>query len=1544
MTERKITKIRIFVSSPSDVRPERQIVGRVIDRLNRQLKYHFYLEPVFWERQPLVATKHFQEGIEPPSTTDIVILLLWERLGTLITDERFRGPVSGRTVTGTEWEFEDAFLASSRTGTPDLLVYRKCSPAQLSVNGEDAVEQRRAVDAFIDRWFIDPETKAFKGAFRNFDTPTGLEAMVETHLRENLLLRLGPDHPIRAVRWHRDSPFLGLRSFDAQDSPIFFGRTEARNQIREALATMHARGKGIVIVLGASGSGKTSVIKAGVLPDILVPGVLPRAGLIRHAVLRPGENVELLDAFAQACAAGSALPNLPADFAERCPTPEAALPAMLDALAAVKSEIGLLDPWEARFVIVIDQLEEIFSSAVPIADREIFIKLLVACSAAPAILVIATLRSDFFPALEAYPELVTATDGEGRYLLRAPSAAELNQIILFPALEAGLTFERDPDTGITLDKVLEADAAQGSGVLALLEFTLDQLWQQRTEFGELTYQAYRRIGGLEGAIGRQAERIYGAQPAAAQAGLPALIFALTGVDQNDPQRVAARLVPREALGLGSPADLLALAFAAPDARLVTGSGDAGLLRFAHEAVLTYWPRAQEELNNIREDLTVRGRLEQAALLWRNAPQRDKTGFLLRRGTQLSAARSLLARRGAELDTLVAAYINASDRNARKIIYQLTATACAVVLLGICAVTYLTEGRIQHEIALKMDSERDALLSRQDAAASNFPGAIAIAVRGLPHNLAHPSRPLVQDDLNALREAMLAFGGNATSTQLIGGDVLNFLTFPDAVLSPDGRYLAISQPSAQSITLWSAKTGQLLGTLPIPAPEDVIFAGQTGMVFSGDGSKLMVALINIGFAVFDTRTLALADRLNMPSGILSLRYLQADQRGDRLLTNGNMGCAVWDFAAGKQVLSCGKAQNENAVLSPDGHYAFSWSDQGNALWDVGSNAQPATLPAGNSLIYAASFSPDSQSVATGTADGSIVITQTASPADSRQAARLQGCIHALISAPNGAALAVVTMGPPQPDLTGAKKNYPLLTFLPQNPHVVFSPDGQNLISPVQEGAPSLLNLRTGAVRQLDPADTATNAGRAIRLIDTQSGAEVTSLNLTTFENKYVFAGSNLIVTVDPTSLRNWRFGPAGNATLQVSLAGNSRGCLGPSGRTILALGEYSAPALIDIASQKVTQLGWTYVANDQDNDVLFAGNADRAPHVIDCDGRDILSGFVPSLPKAAPILVISPFAPLPVPITTAQQNAIAINNTWSMLSSFHGAVLALDPKRKFAFIGDGSDQSLLVNTGTRQAQLLPRDLSMPTFSQNAHYLAVVDGTQAIALYDPATGRFLGHARFGNVTVTALGFDETGDALFVGKTDGSVSRFPLPSGKADLIQGATGQAVDRFQTISDGAVLMFSRSGTIMSIAASGKVNGVIKRVIPGDYTITQGDLLIEYAADQPLTIWDMSKLRRLALIHVPNGGITGADISPDGNALATTDSSGDITIWNLQTGAEEENLPVVRGTIELPQYDASGQNILTLTESNGGLVTAILFHTPSDQALINAALQLTAGHG
>jgi hypothetical protein len=151
MSDRK--QVQIFISSPSDVRPERLIAQRLIERLDREFCYHYRVKAILWEREPLIATEHFQASITPPRETDIVVVILWSRLGVPLPIEKYSGAIIGRSVTGTEWEFEDA-VASYRDRTlPDLLLYRKRAQIPAFLDGDSVLEsqrqQKRLLEDFV---------------------------------------------------------------------------------------------------------------------------------------------------------------------------------------------------------------------------------------------------------------------------------------------------------------------------------------------------------------------------------------------------------------------------------------------------------------------------------------------------------------------------------------------------------------------------------------------------------------------------------------------------------------------------------------------------------------------------------------------------------------------------------------------------------------------------------------------------------------------------------------------------------------------------------------------------------------------------------------------------------------------------------------------------------------------------------------------------------------------------------------------------------------------------------------------------------------------------------------------------------------------------------------------------------------------------------------------------------------------------------------------------------------------------------------------------
>jgi formylglycine-generating enzyme required for sulfatase activity len=671
--------IRIFISSPSDVRPERLKAEQIVARLDRDFAHHFHVEAVLWEREPLIATHHFQDAVNIPEPrgTDIVVVILWSRLGVALPADKFRGAISGRCpVTGTEWEFEDALAAARAHGVPELLLYRKVAAATATLDDRKALNEQLAqldlVEDFIARWFRSTDGESLSAASHSFGATAEFEEQLYDHLHVLLGRRAGARSGAVA-RWHT-APFRALLSYEYEDAPIFFGRTRARNELRELLARQIERSAAFVLVFGASGSGKSSLVKAGLLPDLTLAGMIGRVGLVRRAVMRPSDTGgDPLAALAAAILSPTALPELavlhytPGQLGTllRDAPGQATLP-IRQGLSEAGKKAALAETAEARLVLVIDQLEELFTIDSLSHDvREAFVAALDTLAKSGLVWVVATMRSDFFDRLETSTGLALArlAVNEARYQLLPPDEAEIGQIILLPALEAGLRFAHDAVRGLSLDEAIRRATAANRGALPLLSFLLDQLWQRRSETGELTFTAYEELGGLEGALGSRAEQVFQAQPEAVRNELVRLLRDMVTVRGTTP---TARAAPLSLFPEGTPRRALADAFLDPEARLLVSDSDDGRaqLRLAHEALLTHWPRAKEQVAADARDLDLRGRLEQEAEAWRAVRTRRQKRERVIVGLVLAEARALLARWGTELPAEIREFVTASRRAVR----------------------------------------------------------------------------------------------------------------------------------------------------------------------------------------------------------------------------------------------------------------------------------------------------------------------------------------------------------------------------------------------------------------------------------------------------------------------------------------------------------------------------------------------------------------------------------------------------------------------------------------------------------------------------------------------------------------------------------------------------------------------------------------------------------------------------------------------------------------------------------------------------------------
>jgi hypothetical protein len=661
---------RIFLSSASDTINERLRADSIIERLAHDYARFLTIESFRWEHEPMMASGHFQDVVSRPSEFDLFILIVWSSLGTQLPQRTslrdYRG-ADGRPLSGLEWEFEDALAGARERGTPDILAFRNIGPISIDLADRDArMSQVQAVEGFWERHFV--SGGVFRAGFRTYRSLDEFADQLERPLRLLIERRMDLSASAAPTALFARSPYRGLASYEVEDAPAFFGRDALIVRAVEMLSANARSGTAFLLAFGSSGSGKSSLIKAGVLPSLMRPQRFPEIAFLRRAVFRPSEGRSPFHAFAQCLAAGSAdgrvgLPELLEGSGEVDRLADhlrhlAADPSLLfaGALGLVTERAraaGQIQPYEqARLIVFVDQLEELFTQC-DRADRDQFAGFLAALARSGTVWVIAALRSDFWNQVQQTRGLLDLA----QYRLDVPALThdEAREMIRKSAAAAGLSFETDPQTGIRLDDMLAEDAARSAGVLPLLSFTLDYLARQSLaqRSNALSLADYHAIGGISGAIAMEADRTVAALPPEMQAALPRVFRRLISFQPDqEPQRA---LAPLEQFDAQSRQVIDALV----KARLlvISGDGRAAAVALAHDALIRSWPVARRIIEENSELLRLRASIERNAADWeREGHDRD---YLLPAGRRIAEAQDLLRQWGDELSPHIRHFIEAS---------------------------------------------------------------------------------------------------------------------------------------------------------------------------------------------------------------------------------------------------------------------------------------------------------------------------------------------------------------------------------------------------------------------------------------------------------------------------------------------------------------------------------------------------------------------------------------------------------------------------------------------------------------------------------------------------------------------------------------------------------------------------------------------------------------------------------------------------------------------------------------------------------------------
>ena len=374
-------RLRVFVSSPGDVGAERGVALAVAERLQFEFRGQIQLETYLWERSLLRATDTFQAQIVDIAEADLALFILWARMGTPLPQDEFSRPDGSQYTSGTEYEFERARDAHERRDAPEILCYLKTAEVRLSMKDRELraqqVAELDAVSQFVDKWFRNADG-TFKSAFYNFEKTVQFEELLEVHMRDWIRERLKAAEVFDSAQgqW-KGSPFRGLEAFNFEHALIYCGRTGLVSELLDVLKRRGAAGQGFLLVTGMSGVGKSSLVRAGLLPILMRPRVVEHVIAWRRAEFKPstGDHT-LLGTFATALLEPDALPGL-AEDAQRMEAllrdPPALTMAVTRALDRIRDQQNAVNPVHdpkgmAHLVIVCDQFEEIFDETV--SDRK----------------------------------------------------------------------------------------------------------------------------------------------------------------------------------------------------------------------------------------------------------------------------------------------------------------------------------------------------------------------------------------------------------------------------------------------------------------------------------------------------------------------------------------------------------------------------------------------------------------------------------------------------------------------------------------------------------------------------------------------------------------------------------------------------------------------------------------------------------------------------------------------------------------------------------------------------------------------------------------------------------------------------------------------------------------------------------------------------------------------------------------------------------------------------------------------------------------------
>lgn len=820
-----------------------------------------------------------------------------------------------------------------------------------------------------------------------------------------------------------EPPYKGLSFFEVTDAHLYFGRQPLVNDLVGMLTTISQGNHRFLAVIGASGSGKSSLVRAGLVPALnndAVPGsdrwlikiVTPTAQPVKElaTVLTEREpdraTLELID-------------DLTAD----------------DRVLDVRASKILMHNarTSSRLLLIVDQFEELFTLCKDRTTRRAYISnLLTAAQSDGPTIVILTLRADFYRNCLEYEQLRLLLEQHTK-LVGPMSREQLREAIVGPAVANGWYFEEG------LVELFLDDVGDEPGALPLLAHALRETWERRRGH-TLTLAGYSDVGRVQGAIGTTADRIFARLNDVQKLVAKSIFLRLTelGEGAEDTRRRArfAELLPTGKDRQSAEQVLQILA----DARLITTHTDEA--EVAHEALIREWPQLRQWLDNDREGLRIHRRLTEAAKEW-SAGRQDPSD--LYRGSRLSQAQEWSAEHANILTAQEIAFLQASQVETeamQKRQHRFTQLLVATVVITLIAagVAWLQSWRI--------DQVNTQLTT-------NLAETQRVAQVALSRQLAAQSINESNNSRDELAILLALESGRATDTREAFSAIRAVLPTPryhrtilwgsaDGVLnvkwSRDGKKI-LAGSNDGVVYVWDATTGKAF--LKLIGHQDAV----TWVIWSQDERKILSLSADKTVRIWDAASGQQLARLEGHTE--SIENVLWNQDESKVLTSGFDGTArIWDSTTGKELFKLSHAKRVNqATWNADGSKVLTSSDDSIAyVWDAAS---------GQKLIQfegLAAWSADGSKILTYGIDRSVRLWDTNTGKELGELADSQNILYSPVWSPDKNKILAATIDR-RTRIWDANTGEVLVTFREGIDHTnepTWSPDGSKVLTYDNEG--------------------------------------------------------------------------------------------------------------------------------------------------------------------------------------------------------------------------------------------------------------------------------------------------------------------------------------------------------------------------------------------------------------------------------------------------------------------------------------------------------------